>query len=175
MIQKIIKDINLREYFLLPLWCFPLGNLNCNDCLACLSYPTVSLTSQHVTDEVRMNNPCCSVLLWISFCLLQVNHQKRVGMVSTYNILWTDLKTSLGETIPHCVLIQRRSADAEHWTVTLSNWKNYKSTVLKNFAIFIGKNLCEIFNNTYFKEHLVYHCFWIDFKVTVWNFVSGLH
>ena len=43
MIWKIINDINLRKYFPLPLWCFPLGNLNCNDdCLACLGYPTVS-------------------------------------------------------------------------------------------------------------------------------------
>ena len=56
MIQKIIKDINLWEYFPLPLWCFPVGNLNCNDdCLACLGYQTVSLTSQHGTDEARMN------------------------------------------------------------------------------------------------------------------------
>ena len=56
MIQKIIKDINLREYFPLPLWCFPLGNLNCNDdCLVCLGYPTVSHFS-HRTDEARMND-----------------------------------------------------------------------------------------------------------------------
>ena len=42
MIRKIIKDINLREYFPSPLWCFLLGNLNCNDdCFACLGYPTV--------------------------------------------------------------------------------------------------------------------------------------
>ena len=43
MIQKIIKDKNLTEYFPSPLWCFPLRNFDCNDdCLACLSYPTVS-------------------------------------------------------------------------------------------------------------------------------------
>ena len=43
MIQKIIKDINLSEYFLSPLWCFLLRNLNYNDdCLTCLGYPTVS-------------------------------------------------------------------------------------------------------------------------------------
>ena len=52
MIRKIIKDINLRGYFPSP--SFPLGNLNCNDdCLACLGYPTVSLTSRHGTDEAR--------------------------------------------------------------------------------------------------------------------------
>ena len=31
--------------------------------------------------------------------------------------------------------------------------KNYKN-VLKYFAIFKGKHLCEIFKNTYFEEHL---------------------
>ena len=53
MIQKIIKDINLRDYFPLPLWCFPLGNLNCNDdCLTCLGYPTVShFLAQNWWDE----------------------------------------------------------------------------------------------------------------------------
>ena len=30
----------------------------------------------------------------------------------------------------------------------------YKNAVLKNFAIFMGKHLCEIFQNNYFKEHL---------------------
>ena len=30
----------------------------------------------------------------------------------------------------------------------------YKDAVLKNFAIFMGKHLCEIFKNTYFEEHL---------------------
>ena len=56
MIWKIIKDINLREYFPLHPWCFPLRNLNCNDdCLACLGCPTVSLASWQGTDEVRIN------------------------------------------------------------------------------------------------------------------------
>ena len=31
---------------------------------------------------------------------------------------------------------------------------SYKNAVLKNFAIFMGKHLCEIFKKTYFKEHL---------------------
>ena len=44
MIRKTIKDVNLREYFPVPLWFFPLRSLNYDDddCLACLSYPTVS-------------------------------------------------------------------------------------------------------------------------------------
>ena len=29
-----------------------------------------------------------------------------------------------------------------------------RKTVLKNFAIFTGKHLCEIFMNTYFEEYL---------------------
>ena len=51
-------------------------------------------------------------------------------------------------------------ADAQYWTATLSNWKkqppevSYKNAVLKSFAIFTGKHLCEIFKNTYFEEHL---------------------
>ena len=31
---------------------------------------------------------------------------------------------------------------------------SYKNAVLKNFAIFMGKHLCETFKNTYFEEHL---------------------
>ena len=31
---------------------------------------------------------------------------------------------------------------------------SYKNAVLKYFAIFTGKHLCETFKNTYFKEHL---------------------
>ena len=30
----------------------------------------------------------------------------------------------------------------------------YKDAALKNFEIFMGKHLCEIFKNTYFEEHL---------------------
>ena len=62
MIRMILKDINLTGYFSLPLQCFPLRNFNCNDdCLARLGYPTVSLTSPHGTDEVRMNRQSLAV------------------------------------------------------------------------------------------------------------------
>ena len=97
------------------------------------------------------------------------------SMVSTNNnVLWTDPQTFLVETIP---------ADAQYWTVTLWNWKKqppeifYINDVLKNFAIFTGKHLCEIFKNTHFEEHLptaasklslwsdcLELCFWIAFK-----------
>ena len=30
----------------------------------------------------------------------------------------------------------------------------YENDVLKNFAIFMEKHLCEIFKNSYFEEHL---------------------
>ena len=53
----------------------------------------------------------------------------------------------------------------------------YKNAVLKNFAIFTGKHLCEIFKNTCFEEHLhmaaseltlqsdcLELCSWIAFK-----------
>ena len=32
--------------------------------------------------------------------------------------------------------------------------KNYKNVVLKIFAIFTGKHLCEFFKKSYFQEHL---------------------
>ena len=35
--------------------------------------------------DIRTNSPYCSVLLWTSFCFLQVNQQKRAEMVSTNN------------------------------------------------------------------------------------------
>ena len=54
MIRKIIKNINLREYF--SLWCFPLGNLNCNMAIASLvSFIQLSLNSRDGTDEARIN------------------------------------------------------------------------------------------------------------------------
>ena len=77
MIQKIIEDINLIKYFPLTLWCFLLRNLNCNDdCLACLSYPTVSLTSQHRTDKGRIIVYLQSIFKGIltSICNLKVFH-----------------------------------------------------------------------------------------------------
>ena len=77
----------------------------------------------------------------------------------------------------------RRLADAQCWTVTLSNWKKqplevfYKNTALKNFAIFTGKHLWEIFKNTFFEKDpftaaseltlqsdCLELCFWIAFK-----------
>ena len=43
------------------------------ECLNCQKY------------GIRTNSRCCSVLLKTSFCFLQVNQQKHVGMVSTNN------------------------------------------------------------------------------------------
>ena len=40
--------------------------------------------------NIRTNSPCCSVLPWTSFCFLQVNQQKRAGMVSTNNTTYSE-------------------------------------------------------------------------------------
>ena len=84
MIWKIIKDINLREYFPLHPWCFPLRNLNCNDdCLACLGCPTVSLTSWQGTDEVRINALMMMMMIMMKcFCGL-VDWPKVFSLISS--------------------------------------------------------------------------------------------
>ena len=134
----------------------------------------------------QKNSPCCSVLLWTSFCILQVSQQKLVGMVSTSNIAYSEQIYKPFQWKPSHIMFlikKRRSADAQYWTITLSNWKKqppevfYKNTVLKNFAIFMGKHLCEIFQNTCFEEHLctavseltfwsdcLEFCFWIAYQ-----------
>ena len=41
--------------------------------------------------DIRTNSPYCNVLIWTSFCFLQVNQQKHVGIASTINnVIWTD-------------------------------------------------------------------------------------
>ena len=50
-----------------------------------------------------------------------------------------------------------------------------KNTVLKNFAIFTGKHPYEIFENTYFKEHLRTTASELTLRSTAWNLVSGSH
>ena len=64
-------------------------------CLPCqfpwwsLNILKIRLTSAEIRmsklskSDIRTNSPCCSLLLWISFCFLQVNQGKCVGMVST--------------------------------------------------------------------------------------------
>ena len=37
-------------------------------------------------DDIRTNSSCSNVLLWASFCFLEVSQQKHVGMVSTNNV-----------------------------------------------------------------------------------------
>ena len=60
---------------------------------------------------------------------------------------------------------KRRSADAQYWTVTLSNWQKqpplafYKKTVLKNFAMFTRKHLCRSLFFNFFKKRLQHRCF----------------
>ena len=40
--------------------------------------------------DIRTNSRGCSVLLWTSFYFLQVNQQKRVGMVSANNMIHSE-------------------------------------------------------------------------------------
>ena len=105
-------------------------------------------------------------------------------MVSTNNITYSEQIYKLFRRNHSTLfLIMKRSTDAQCWTATLSNWKKqapevfYENTVFRNFAIFIGKHLCEIFKNIYSEEHprqaafeLTLSsdyweiCFWITFK-----------
>ena len=63
-----------------------------------LKFLKIRLASAEIT--MSKVTPCCRVLLWTSFCFLQVNQQKRVGLAST-NITNSDIQTFLIETIPH--------------------------------------------------------------------------
>ena len=83
--------------------------------------------------------------------------------------------------------MKRRTADAQCWTVTLSNWKKqpsevfHKNTVLKFCNIhgkntcvkllrtFILKNICvRLFLNWLYEViHCLELCFWITFKTTL--------
>ena len=104
----------------------------------------------------QKNSPCCSVFLWRSFCFLQVNQQKRVGMISTSNITYSEQIYKPFHWKPsHIVFLikKRRSADSQYWTATLSNWKKqspevfYKSTVLKILQ-YSRENTCLKFSRT---------------------------
>ena len=56
--------------------------------------------------DISTNSPCCTVLLRTSFSFLQVNQQKRVEMVFTNNIKYSEQicrSTFFVEIIPHYV------------------------------------------------------------------------
>ena len=132
--------------------------------------------------DIRTNSPCCSVLLWTSFCFLQVNQQKYVGMVSTNNITYSEqiYKPFQQKSSQIVFLIQKRCPILNSYFIKLKKAATegfYNNGVLKNFAIFTGKHQCEIFKNTYFEKHLhtvaseltlksdcLKLCFWITFK-----------
>ena len=40
--------------------------------------------------DIRTNSPCCNVLLWPNVYFLQVNQQKRIRMVSSNNITYSE-------------------------------------------------------------------------------------
>ena len=77
--------------------------------------------------NIRINRLCCSALLWTSFfCRLISKGALEWFLLIIYkNILWPDLQNFSEEIIPHFLFLiqKRRSEDAHHWTVTLSNWQ----------------------------------------------------
>ena len=94
---------------------------------------------------------------------MQVNQQKRIGMVYTNNITYSkQIYKPFYWKPSHIVFLvkKRRSADAQILNNYLIELKNshlrfsIKKTFLKNFAMFMGKHLCEVFKNTYFEENL---------------------
>ena len=114
--------------------------------------------------DVRTNSTCCSVLLCTSFCFLQVNQQKHVGMLSTNNIMYSEQISKYFWQKPfHIVFLikKRRLADAQMLNSYFIKLKKkepleifHKNTVLKDFTIFTGKHPYQIFKNNYFEEHL---------------------
>ena len=136
--------------------------------------------------DIWTNSPCCNVLLRTSFCFLQDLQYKRVRTVSTNNITYPkQIYKPFLQKPSHIMFLtkKRRLADAQCWTVTLSNWIKqppevfYKNAFLKIFAIFTRKHPCEVFKNNYFEENFCMAaseitlqsdclelCFWIAFK-----------
>ena len=65
--------------------------------------------------DIRTNSHCYSVLLWTSFCFLQINQQQRVGMVSANNMTNSEQIYKLFYQKPSHILFlikKSRSADA---------------------------------------------------------------
>ena len=55
-----------------------------------LDFPQLELECLNCQKSgIRTSSLCCNVLRWTSFCFLQLNQQKRVGMVST-NITYSE-------------------------------------------------------------------------------------
>ena len=148
-----------------------------------LDLPQLQLESLNCQkSEIRTNSPCCSVLLWISFCFLQVNQQKGAGMVSTNNATYSEqiYKPYLVETIPHCVF------DWEEWVGRHPMLNSYFiklkkqplevfyiNAVLKIFAIFTRKNWVKLLRTL--KNICIRLLLNRLYEVIVWKFVPGLH
>ena len=59
----------------------------CSHLFICVSLKQTLSNGQNCQNcDIRLNSPCCRVLICISFCFLQVNQQKYIGMVSLNNM-----------------------------------------------------------------------------------------
>ena len=93
---------------------------------------------------------------------LQVNQQKRTGMVSTDNTTYSEqiYKLFSRNHTTLCFWLRREARpmpNAEqllYQTKKSSHWRFSLIILFLNFAIFTGKHLCEIIKNNYFEEHL---------------------
>ena len=113
--------------------------------------------------DMRTNNPCCSVLLWTSFCFLHsacFNQQMEWFLMIQHtlnrsaNLFSTNHPTLCfwfrreGRQRPNDKQLLSQTEKSSHWRFFI------KKLFLKIFAILTGKHLCGFFKNTYFEEHL---------------------
>ena len=76
-------------------WTFYVIYLPCQFSWWSLNFLKIRLASAEIKclncqkSDIRAYSACCSVLLWTSFCFLQVNQQSCVGMVSTNNTTYS--------------------------------------------------------------------------------------
>ena len=109
-----------------------------------------------------LNSPCCSVLLLTSFCFLQINQQKRVGMVSTDNVNTLNRSTNLfsrnhltlhfrlrreGRQLPNTEQLLYQTEKSSHWRFSIK-------TLFLKILQYSRENTCQIFKITCFEEHL---------------------
>ena len=122
----------------------------------------IRLTSAEVRMSKLLISPCCSILLLTSFCFLQINQQKRVGMVSTDNANTLNRSKNLfsrnhltlhfrlrreGRQLPITEQLLYQTEKSSHCRFSI------KTLFLKNLQ-YSRENTYEIFKITYFEEHL---------------------
>ena len=133
----------------------------------------------------QKNSPCCSVLLWTSFCFLQVSQQKLVGMVSTSNIAYSEqIYTNLfsGNHPILCFWLRREGRQMPnteqllYQTEKSSHQRFFIKTLFLKILQYSWENTCVKCSRTPVLKNICAQLFlnWL-FEVIVWNFVSGLH